>query len=101
MPSLKDMEKKKTIIDGIMCSIVGLLLLVLLLLVTAAEVPLVSASNDCVDIECLKKKLEQICKDGTAPSYLDCENILHCINAGEQEIMQECARGYHLVGKLD
>jgi hypothetical protein len=40
-------------------------------------------------IDCLK----QICKDGTAPSYLDCENIHRCIDAGEQEITRECVRG--------
>jgi hypothetical protein len=79
------------VIGGIIGSIVGLFLSVI------AAVPLVSASNDCVDIDCLKQKLERICKDGTAPSYLDCENILRCIDAGEQEIMRECARGYHLV----
>jgi hypothetical protein len=80
------------IIVGIISNTVGLFLLV-----TAAEVPLVSASNDCVGIECLRQKLERICKEGTAPPYLDCENILRCIDAGEQEIMRECARGYHLV----
>lgn len=44
-----------------------------------------------------RQKLERICKDDTAPPYLDCENILRCIDAGEQEITQECVRGYSLV----
>jgi pimeloyl-ACP methyl ester carboxylesterase len=30
-------------------------------------------------------------------SILDCGNILRCIDAGEQEIMRECARGYLLL----
>ena len=29
-----------------------------------------------------------------APSYLDCENILLCIDAGEQEMMRVCVKGY-------
>jgi len=77
---------------SIIGSIIGLSLLV-----TTVVVQSVGASNDCVDIECLKQKLERICKEGAAPSYLDCENILRCIDAGEQEIMRECARGYYLV----
>ena len=32
--------------------------------------------------------------EGTAPLYLDFENILRCIDAGEQEIMSECAKRY-------
>lgn len=48
------------VIGGIIGSIVGLFLSVI------AAVPLVSASNDCVDIDCLKQKLERICKDGIA-----------------------------------
>jgi hypothetical protein len=78
------------IIDGIIGSIVGLFLLV-----TAAVVPSVSASNNCVDIDCLREKLERICKEGTAPPYLDCENIFRCMNGGEQEIMK-CAKVYLL-----
>ncbi|MGH9974950.1 MAG: hypothetical protein ACRD8Z_03820 [Nitrososphaeraceae archaeon] len=93
MPSLMDMEKKSVIIVGIIGNTVGLFLLV----TAAVAVSSVSASNNCIDIDCLRQKLERICKDGTAPSYLDCENILRCIDAGEQEIMRECARGYSLV----
>ena len=36
-----------------------------------------------------------MCMNGRAPSYLDCENILRCIDAGEQEIMK-CAKVYLL-----
>jgi hypothetical protein len=63
--------------------------------VIAVVVPSVWASNNCVDINCLKQKLERICKEGTAPpSYLDFENILRYMNGeGEQEIMK-CATGY-------
>jgi hypothetical protein len=68
------------IIDGIIGSIVRLFILV-----TAAVVPSVSVSNNCVDIDCFREKLEReklerICKEGTAPPYLDCENILRCNN---------------------
>jgi hypothetical protein len=78
---------KKSIV-GIIGNTVGLFLLV----TVAVAVPSVSASNyNCVDIDCLRQKLERICKDDTAPPYLDCENILRCIDAGEQEIMRECA----------
>ena len=65
------------------------------------NVPLsVSASNNCVDIECLKQKLERICEKGIAPSYLDCRNILGCIDGGEQDIMK-CSNGYQLLQLLN
>jgi hypothetical protein len=87
------MKKKSVIIGANISTTVALFLLV-----TALAVPPVSASNnDCIDIDCLKQKLERICKEGTAPPYLDCGNILRCIDAGEQEIMRECARGYLLL----
>jgi hypothetical protein len=41
-----------------------------------------------------------MCKEGLAPSYLDCENILRCIDGGEQEIMK-CAEGYLLLQLLN
>ena len=86
MPSLLDKEKKKLITGGIISSIMGLFLLV-----AAVIVPSVTASNnDCVDIDCLKEKLRLICQSDPKPEYLDCENILRCIDAGEQEIMK-CA----------
>ena len=73
----------------------------LFLLVTAVAAPSVNASNNnCVGINCLKEKLERICKEGTAPPYLDCENILRCIDGGEQEIMK-CAKGYLLLQLLN
>ena len=80
-------------IGGSIGTIVGLFLLM-----TAVTVPSVNASNNnCVDIDCLKEKLKRMCKEGSAPPYLDCENILRCINAGEQEIMRQCTRGYLLL----
>lgn len=42
-----------------------------------------SADNNCIDIDCLKEELKTMCEEGTAPLYLDCENILRCIDAGE------------------
>jgi hypothetical protein len=53
-----------------------------------------SNKNTCIDIDCLKELIKLMCMEGTAPSYLDCENILRCTVAGEQEIMRECVRGY-------
>ena len=44
-----------------------------------------STDNNCIEIDCLKEKLKRMCMEGTAPSYLDCENILRCIDAGEQK----------------
>ena len=53
-----------------------------------------STDNNCIEIDCQKEKLKRMCMEGTAPSYLDCENILRCIDAGEQGIMQECVELY-------
>jgi hypothetical protein len=65
--SLIDMKKKSVIIGAIISTTVALFLLV-----TVVAVPSVNASNtDCIDIDCLKQKLERICKEGTAPPYLD------------------------------
>ena len=56
---------------------------------------LVTSSNEnCIDIDCLKEKLRLKCETDPKPEYLDCENILRCINAGEQDIMSECVKGY-------
>jgi hypothetical protein len=60
-----------------------------------------STYNDCIDIDCLKEKLKRICKEGTASSYLDCKNILRCSDAGEQEIMRECVKGYPVDNETD
>jgi hypothetical protein len=35
-----------------------------------------------------------MCVKETAPSYLDCENNLSCIDAGEQEIIVGMCKGY-------
>ncbi|MGH9976287.1 MAG: hypothetical protein ACRD8Z_10695, partial [Nitrososphaeraceae archaeon] len=47
-----------------------------------------STDNNRISIDCLKEKLKRICKEGSAPSYLDCKNIFRCIDGGEQEIMK-------------
>lgn len=88
MPSLIDMKKKSLIIGGSTATIIGLLLYPLTI------VPLAQGSTDdnCVDIDCLKEKLKRMCREGAAPSYLDCDNILRCRDHEEQEIMK-CARG--------
>ena len=53
-----------------------------------------STDNNCIEIDCLKEKLKRMCMKGTAPSYFDCENILRCIDAGEQDIVSKCVKGY-------
>jgi hypothetical protein len=80
------MTKKSVIIgSSSIVTIVGSFLLV-----TVIAVQSVSASNNnCVDIDCLRLVCEK-----QKPEYLGCENILRCIDAGEQEIMRECVRGY-------
>jgi hypothetical protein len=55
-------------------------------------VPSIYASN-CVDIDCLKEKLRLLCETDPKLDYLYCQNILKCMDAGEQEIMR-CAKGY-------
>jgi hypothetical protein len=89
MPYLTDIEKKCVIIGGSTCTIFALL-------VSAAVVPVpsISASSNCVDIDCLKKRLRLICENDPKPNYLDCKNILRCMNVGEQEIMRECIKAY-------
>jgi hypothetical protein len=83
------MQKKGMIISGIiLCSIAGIFVLVI-----AVEAPSVNATNDCIDIDCLKEKLRQICQGDPKPEHLDCKNILRCIDVSEQEIMR-CAKGY-------
>ena len=89
MLSLTDLKKESIIIGSSMGIIVGLFLLK-----TVVAVPSTSASNNCIDIDCLKEKLRLICETDPKPEYLDCENILRCINAGEQEIMRECVKQY-------
>ena len=85
MLSLTDLKKESVIIGSSIGIIVGLFLLK-----TVVAVPSTNASNNCIDIDCLKEKLRRICETDPKPEYLDCKNILRCINAGEQEIMREC-----------
>jgi hypothetical protein len=74
------MKKKRAVISGIMDTIVGLFLLA-----ATSAVPSVTASGECVDIDCLKERLRQICETDPKPEYLDCENILRCIDTGDCE----------------
>lgn len=61
------MKKKSLIIGGSIGTIAGLFLFM-----TAVAVPSVSASNNCVDTDCLKKKLRLICELKTDESeYID------------------------------
>jgi hypothetical protein len=63
------------------------LLLAIIPLLIVASMSNVYASGPRLDYD------ERICKEGTAPSYLDCDNILRYIDGGEREIMR-CAKGY-------
>jgi hypothetical protein len=83
------MMKKNVIICGSIGIIIGLSLLV-----SAFAEPSISASSNCVDINCLKEKLRLICETDPKPDYLDCQNILRCIDAEEQELMRECVKAY-------
>ena len=87
------MKKKSVIIGGSTATIIGLLLYSLTIVSLAQG----STDGNRIDIDCLTEKLKRMCKEGSAPSYLDCENILRCIDGGEQEIMRECVRGYLLL----
>lgn len=35
------------------------------------------------------------------PDYVDCQNILRCMDAGVQEIMRECVRDYAVCNSHD
>jgi hypothetical protein len=91
MSSAINMEIKSIIIDSCIGAIIVLLLFMEMTIVIGLDN---STYNNCIDIDCLKEKLKRICEEGSAPSYLDCKNILRCIDAGEQEIMRECVNGY-------
>ena len=88
------MKKKSLIVSGTIGTIVGLFFLM-----TAVVVPSVNTSNNCVDIDCLKDKLRLICETDPKPEYLDCENILRCMDKGEQEVIR-CARAYQAIEEL-
>ena len=66
--------------------------LVILVIIPISSLLATSSDENCIDIDCLKERLNQMCREG-APSYLDCENILRCMDGGEQEVMK-CANGY-------
>ena len=71
-----------------------ILSLAILVMIPISSLLATSSDENCIDIDCLKERLKQICKEGaTAPSYLDCDNILRCIDGGEQGVMK-CAKGY-------
>jgi hypothetical protein len=67
------------------------LALTILAMIPISSLLATSSDENCIDIDCLKER--QMCREGVAPSYLDCDNILRCIDGGEQEIMK-CVRGY-------
>lgn len=85
------MERRSVIPGSCIGSMVGLLFFMEMTTVMGIDN---SIDNNCNEIDCLKEKLKRMCMEGTTPLYLDCENILRCIEAGEQEIMRECVRGY-------
>lgn len=81
---------KKKINGSSVGTVIGLFLLV----VAAAFQSASASTNNCVDIDCLKEKLKLVCESDPKPKYLDCENILRCIDAGEQEVMRERVMAY-------
>ena len=85
------------IISNSICIIIGLFLLSTASV--AVAVPSISASSNCVDIDCLKEKLRLVCESNAKPEFLDCQNILRCIDAGEQGIMRECVKSYPAVNE--
>ncbi len=91
MSSLLYMEIKILIVGSCIGAIIVLLWFMEMTIVMGIDN---STYNNCTDIDCLKEKLERMYGEGSAPSYLDCENILRCIDAGEQKIMRECVKGY-------
>ena len=70
-----------------------ILSLAILVMIPISSLLAASSDENCIDIDCLKERLKQMCREGAAPSYLDCNNIIRCRDHGEQEIMK-CARGY-------
>ena len=91
MSSLINMEIKSVVVGSCIGAIIVLSFFMEMTIVMGLDN---STDNNCIEIDCLKEKLKRMCMEGTAPSYLDCENILRCIDAGEQDIMSECVRGY-------
>ena len=66
----------------------------ILVMIPISSLLATSSDENCIDIDCLKERLKQMCKEGTgASSYLDCDNILRCMDGGEQEV-KKCAKGY-------
>jgi hypothetical protein len=93
-----DMKKKKAISDGSTGTIVGLFLLV----TAAVAVPSASASDNCVDIDCLKEKVRLKCELKTDESeYINCKNMLKCMDADEQELRKECINEYRACDSTD
>ena len=70
-----------------------ILALAILIMIPISSLLATSSDENCIDIDCLKERLKQMYREGAAPSYLDCENILKCMDGGEQEVMK-CAKGY-------
>ena len=75
-------------------TLVPLALAILVMIPISGVLATSNTRENCINIDCLKEKLRLICETDPKPEYLDCENILRCINAGEQEIMRECAKQY-------
>ena len=91
MSSLINMEIKSVVVGSCIGAIIVLSFFMEMTIVMGLDN---STDNNCIEIDCQKEKLKRMCMEGTAPSYLDCENILRCIDAGEQDIMSECVKGY-------
>lgn len=47
----------------------------ILVMIPISGVLVTSSDGNCIDIDYLKERLKQMCKEGAVSSYLDCENI--------------------------
>jgi hypothetical protein len=55
-----------------------ILALAIIVMIPISSLLATSGDENCIDIDidCLKERLKQMCREGAVPSYPDCENIL-------------------------
>jgi hypothetical protein len=50
--------------------------LAILVMIPISSLLATSGDENCIDIDCLKERFKQMCREGAVPSYPDCKNIL-------------------------
>ena len=65
---------------------INVALAILVMMLISGVLATSNTHENCIDIDCLKEKLRLICETDPKPEYLDCENILRCIDVGEQQV---------------